>query len=184
MTAHVQVSVSGVAVAAERLAEVTQALLDCVCDALSAANRPVCSCYRALGTPVIIQCCECEEDEGSGELSVHLTRVFDADPESLNEIQRVRPCRGGGIAAQLRFVLARCRPVIDERGELPDHAVLDDVAVEQMRDVELLWRALTCCPDQRLRVDDVSVDLSEPGNCSVIYADVTVEMSIPAPPEV
>jgi hypothetical protein len=32
-------------------------------------------------------------------------------------------------------------------------------------------------------IDDVSADLSDPGTCSVIYADVTVMVSLPALPD-
>lgn len=166
---------------ASTITETVQALLSCVCDALVEDGRPVCSCYQAIGTPVILQCCECEDGTSNGELSVHVRRVFDAD-QDLIEVQRTRPCSRGMLAAQLRFVLARCRPIIDEHGELPSHEEITDYAEDQVRDIEIMWRALTCCPDGlRIRVDDISVDLSEPGTCSVVYADVTVEIALPKP---
>ena len=164
------------------ITEASSRLLDCVCDALSDDLRPVCSCYQSLGTPVIFQCCECEDVEGNGELSIHVQRLFDADPNTLDEVQRVRPCRGGTTAARVRLVLARCRPTINSQGELPAHDVLTEYSENQMRDIEVMWRALTCCTDLHLRVDDISVDLSEPGTCSIIYADATVEVTVPPLP--
>lgn len=157
-------------------------ILDCVCDALALDGRPVCKCYQALGTPVIMDCCECDDDGTNGEVSVHFRRLFDADPETSNEVQRVRPCRGGVTAAQFRVVLARCRPIIDEQGNLPDPEEITDAANDQIRDAELLWQSLACCSGLSLRIDDISVDLSEPGMCSIIYADLTAVVRVPALP--
>lgn len=166
---------------AKTLSQVAQTLLDCVCDALSADLRPVCECYQALGTPVILSCCDCD-DEANGELSIHFRRLFDADPSTLLENQRVRPCKGGATAAQFRLVLARCRPILNDKGELPPKDEITDAANDQIRDTELMWQALACCSELDLRIDDISADLSEPGMCSIIYADVTVAMTVPALP--
>ena len=78
-------------------------------------------------------------------------------------------------------MIARCRPIINEKGELPDPEDITDAANDQMRDVELLWQSLACCSGLELRIDDVSADLSEPGMCSIIYADITVAFSGPPP---
>jgi hypothetical protein len=162
------------------LSEASEALLACVEDALTADLRPVCRAYHAVGTPVIATCCECE-DGSDGELSVHFRRIFDADAAGLDEVRRVHPCRGGVIAAQFRIVLARCIPVIDDHGQVPAPELVTEKAHEQMTDANLMWRALTCCPDLRLRVDDISVDLGPMGGCSIVFADVTVEVRVPAP---
>lgn len=154
----------------------------CVCDAFSADMRPVCKCYQALGTPVILTCCECDDEGNNGEVSIHFRRLFDADSASLDEVRRVRPCRGGTTAAQFRIVVARCRPIINEHGELPPPEDITEAANDLLRDIELLWQSLACCSDMNLRIDDVSADLSEPGTCSVVYADLTVAVSVPALP--
>lgn len=168
---------------AANLSETAQNLLMCVCAALDLDQRGVCSCYTSLGIPVIADCCTCDDEGTNGEVSLHFRRLFDADPQTLNETQRVRPCRGGVMAAQYRIVIARCRPIVNEHGEIPPHDELEDAAIDQMRDAELLWQALACClEDVHFRIDDVSADLSEPGMCSLIYADVTVEVSVPALP--
>lgn len=161
---------------ADGLHATAQTLLDCVCDALSAAGRPVCRCYRTIGAPLIQSCCECDTNGTSGELSIHFRRMFDAEASNLIEVQRVRPCRGGVIAAQFRLVLARCAPVLDEHGELPATEDLEDSAEGQMTDLELLWSSLVCCPDLTLRVDDISADPIPTGGCSLVYADVTVSV--------
>lgn len=170
---------------ADRLAVVADRLLQAVSDALSDDLRPVCKVYQTHGIPVIFQCCECDDpdlgDEANGEISVHFRRMFDADASSLDEVRRIRPCRGGVVAAQFRMVLARCRPIIDEKGEIPDPSVLTEHTDDQLRDVELMWQALSCS-GMDLRIDDISADLSEPGTCSVIYADVTVQVQIPPLP--
>lgn len=166
------------------LQETSSRLVHCVCEAFKLDLRPVCRCYQALGTPVILDCCDCDDEGTNGEVSIHFRRLFDADASTLDEVTRVRPCRGGTLAAQFRIVVARCRPIIDERGELPDPQDITDSANDQMRDVELLWQSLACCSGLDLRIDDVSADLSEPGLCSIIYADLTVSISVPPLPEV
>lgn len=168
---------------ADGLYDTAQTLLDCVCDALSAAGRPVCKCYRSFATPFIRSCCECDTDGTNGELSVHFRRMFDADASSLIEVQRVRPCKGGVVAAQFRLVLARCAPVLDERGELPPVEDLEDTAEGQMMDLEMFWTALTCCTGLELRVDDVSTDPIPTGGCSLVFADVTVAVRPAGVPE-
>ena len=167
----------------DRLTVVADRLLEAVSDALSADLRPVCKVYQTHGVPVIFQCCECEDDnlEANGEVSIHFRRMFDADPATLEEVRRVRPCRGGVTAAQFRIVLARCRPIIDENGEIPSPEERTEHTADQLRDIELLWRGLSCS-GMSLRIDDISADLSEPGTCSITYVDVTVEVSIPALP--
>lgn len=168
---------------ANRLNDVAALLLQAVSDALSDDLRPVCKVYQTHGTPVIFQCCECEGDdpEANGEISIHFRRLYDADASSLDEVRRIRPCRGGVTAAQFRLVLARCRPIINERGEIPPPEVLTEHTEDQLRDIELLWQGLACSGVD-LRIDDISADLSEPGTCSITYVDVTVQVQIPALP--
>lgn len=172
------------AVVADYLAVVAERLLVAVSDALSADLRPVCKVYQTHGTPVIFQCCNCDGcGEGSnGEISIHFRRMFDSEGLSLSEVQRIRPCKGGTTAAQFRIVLARCRPIINEKGELPSPEELTDHTQDQLRDVELLWQSIACS-GLAIRIDDISADLSEPGTCSVIYADVTAEVRIPRLPD-
>jgi len=162
------------------LAGAAETLLSAVSDALSDDLRPVCKAYQTHGIPVIYMCCECDE-EANGEVSIHFRRLFDADPSTLDEVRRIRPCHGGVTAAQFRIVLARCRPIINEKGEIPEPEVLTDHADDQLRDIELLWQSLACT-GMDVKIDDVSADLSDPGNCSVSYADVTVQVQIPALP--
>jgi hypothetical protein len=165
------------------LAGVANRLLTAVSDALSDDLRPVCKAYQTHGIPVIFQCCECDDDneEANGEISIHFRRLFDADPSTLEEVRRIRPCHGGVTAAQFRIVLARCRPIIDEHGAIPPPEELTDHTQDQLRDIELLWQSLACT-GMEVKIDDVSADLSDPGNCSVSFADVTVLVQIPALP--
>jgi hypothetical protein len=170
---------------ASTLATVADRLLTAVSDALSDDLRPVCKVYQTHGIPVIFQCCECEDpdlgDEANGEISIHFRRLFDADSSTLDEVRRVRPCRGGVTAAQFRLVLARCRPIINEHGEIPSPEELTEHTQDQLRDAELIWQGLACS-GMNVRIDDVSADLSDPGTCSVMFADITVEVSVPALP--
>lgn len=160
------------------LQDVSQALLSTVTAALSNALRPVCKSYTSLGTPVILTCCDCDEMGTNGEISVHFRRLFDAESSTLIEVQRVRPCRGGVTAAQFRLVLARCSPIIDSHGELPSADEFTEAADDQMEDVQLIWQSLATS-GLALRIDDISIDLGEPGMCSIVLADVTVAVGVP-----
>lgn len=170
---------------ADRLVTVADRLLMAVADALSDDLRPVCKAYQTHGIPVIFECCQCDDpdlgEDANGEISIHFRRLFDADLSTLEEVRRIRPCRGGVTAAQFRLVLARCRPVINEKGEIPPPETLTEHTEDQLRDVELMWQSLACS-GMDVRIDDVTADLSDPGPCSVIYADVTVQVQIPALP--
>jgi hypothetical protein len=166
---------------ADSLAAVADILLNAVADALSADQRPVCKKYQTHGIPVIFMCCECDDEGANGEVSIHFRRLFDANPSTLEEVRRIRPCKGGVTAAQFRIVLARCRPIINEQGEIPPPEVLTDHTLDQLRDIELLWQSLACAGID-VKIDDVSADLSDPGNCSVSFADVTVQVQVPALP--
>lgn len=161
------------------LQAVADELLRAVSDALETALRPVCKAYTSLGTPLILTCCDCDDDGTNGEVSIHFRRLFDADASSLTEIQRVRPCKGGVTAASFRIVLARCSPIVNNQGELPEPEEFTDAANDQMYDSEIMWQALASCGVE-LRIDDVSVDLGEPGMCSVVFVDVTAAVRIPA----
>ena len=167
---------------AARLNEVAETLLTCVEDALADDLRPVCKVYQTHGIPVIFQCCECDDpelgEEANGELSIHFRRLFDADPSTLDEVKRIRPCKGGVTAAQFRIVLARCRPIISGEGTLPPPEELTAHTEDQLRDAELLWQALACC-GMDIRVDDLSADLSDPGMCSIMFVDVTIQVQVP-----
>jgi len=169
----------------DALAVVADRLLTAASDALSDDLRPVCKVYQTHGIPVIFMCCECEDEElgeeANGEISIHFRRLFDADASTLDEVRRIRPCKGGATAAQFRLVLARCRPIIDENGNLPPYETLTDHTGDQLRDVELLWQGLACS-GMDLRIDDISADLSDPGTCSVIFVDITVQVQVPPLP--
>ena len=167
------------------LAGAANEILSAVSDALSADLRPVCKAYQTHGIPVIFQCCECADpelgEEANGEISIHFRRLMDADPATLDEVRRIRPCHGGTTAAQFRLVLARCRPILNEKGEIPLPETLTDHTEDQLRDVELLWQSLACS-GLAIRIDDISADLSDPGNCSVTFVDLTIQVQIPALP--
>ena len=170
---------------ADALYDTADALLACAADALAADERPVCKTYQTHGIPIIFMCCECADEdapeEANGELSIHFRRLFDAEANSFDEVRRIRPCKGGVTAAQFRLVLARCRPTIDEKGEIPPPEELTEHTEDQLRDAELLWQGLACC-GMDIRIDDLSADLSDPGNCSVMFVDLTVQVQIPELP--
>lgn len=153
-------------------------LLQCVCQRLTDQERPACACFATVGPPVIALCCECEEDT-SGELTIHLERLYDADPETLAQVTtRVHPCRRSVTAADLTIILTRCYPMVDENGEMPESAEQDSAATLLHNDVSDVYAALICgCSDIRLVVQEVAVDSMPEAGCAVLAARVSVEVA-------
>lgn len=152
-------------------------LLDCVCDALATAGRPVCSCYATIGAPIIANCCECATDT-TGEAVISFERMYEADPQTLLQVDRVRPCKGGIKVAEFNLFVSRCYPTLDEQGNLPTPEEQDEAALNLNTDVEIVWHALTCCGhDSPLRVIEIVVDSDPEGGCSALSARVAVEVT-------
>lgn len=151
-------------------------LLSCICDALADAERPVCSCYATIGPPVIgANCCECEKGS-TGEATVHFEQMYDADPSSLQQVNRIHPCRQSTLAADLTVVVTRCYPTLDESGQFPDTHVVDEVTGEMHADVSTVYQALVCCVETRMLIRSVAVDSMPEAGCSALAARVTVEV--------
>lgn len=161
-------------------------LLSCVCDALTAADSPVCACYATVGSPNAVLCCECADDDSyggdgsvSGEATANLVQVYDADPNDLSQVNRVHPCSRSTTAADIALVVTRCYPMVNEAGEMPDTESQDLAALSMHADVETVWKALTCgCNDSRLIVRNVAVNAPPDGGCAILGALVTVEVRI------
>lgn len=166
---------------AEDISTTSDLLLDCVCTALSTAGRPVCECYTTVGDPMIAICCECDPGV-SGEVSIHLDRLYEVDPTTLLSVFRVRPCKRGTVAGDFVIVLTRCWPTVNEAGEIPDTEDQDAGARDLHDDAAIVWNALACCTGLRLLINEISVDAPPQAGCSILTARVTAEL-IPRPPQ-
>lgn len=167
----------------EHLDAVITRLVACGCEALAAAERPVCDCGTVIGNPVLgpEKCCECTEGT-SGALIGTLERIFDASNVDLSEVIRIHPCRLGTVAADVSLLLARCYPTINEKGETPDLVDTTVAASELQVDAAILWTALVCCAKDSgfaLRMRQVVVESDPLGGCSQVIAQVTVELKQP-----
>lgn len=152
------------------------ALLTCVCDGLATAGRPVCDCYSVVGDPMVAICCECDTGV-SGEATIHFNELYEVDQNTFEEIVRVRPCRGGTLAADFTVNVSRCYPTIQEDGSFPSPEDQEAAAKELNEDVATIYRALSCCTGLRLAVRGVSVESSPQAGCALLTALVTVEVS-------
>lgn len=158
--------------------ELAESLLSCVCVALEEAGRPACSCGKVVGPPVVrTPCCECDGTPGvTGDLTINFETKYPADPETLDRVTRVYPCRRGTAnAADFTLVLTRCYPTVQEDLQLPSPEEWDEATEEFHEDVDIMWKALTCCPGVRLRWRDLVVTSDPEGGCSYLAARVTVE---------
>lgn len=160
------------------LNDTTRELLACLCEALDTAERPSCACYATIGPPVVGLCCECETG-ATGETTVHVEQVYDADPETLQQVTRIHPCRRSTTAADITLVVTRCYPMLDEQGNMPSEDVQNAAATSMHDDLAVVWKALTCgCSDVRLTVRNISVDAMPDAGCSILAARVTAEVRL------
>ncbi len=162
-----------------------RALLGCVCDALETAERPVCACYATVGPPVVGMCCSCGTDGYSGESSttgeatIHVEQIYDADPNTLTQVARIHPCSRSTTAVDLTIIVTRCYPTLDESGNMPPTDDQDEAALAMHDDLDTVWKALTCgCSDVRLTIRNLSVDAMPDAGCAVLAARVTAEVRI------
>lgn len=159
---------------AKSITATRQDLLDCVCDALAEAGRPVCECYGTIGSPMVSNCCECEEGV-SGEVSVSFAALREASPETLRQVTRIRPCKGGIVVAEFHIILSRCFPTLTEEGEVPDKEEQTQAAYDIEHDVSVIWNALTCCLERDLErtIDEFQVENDPTGGCSYLAIRVS-----------
>jgi hypothetical protein len=159
------------------LKTVMDTILACVCDALSEADRPPCSCHPTIGPPVIGLCCECDEEGSTGDLTISFEDRYPAAPDTLQRVQRVYPCRRGTEAVDLLLVLTRCFPRVDDSGNMPTENELKEASDDLHDDADVIWRAINCCPGIRLMWRGLAVDSMPEAGCSAIAARITVEVT-------
>lgn len=150
--------------------------LSCVCIALEEAARPACQCYPTIGEPLWRPCCECGDTGTSGELTASLETMYPIDGNTLLPSPRIEACRKGPWGADIALDLTRCFPTLQEDGELPPQDEVGTAAREMHDDADIIRRALTCCPDLRLRWRSLGVDLDPNGGCSKLTARITVAL--------
>lgn len=162
-------------------------ILACVCEALEEASRPVCACYSSVGPPMGVLCCSCDGEDTdyygptttTGSAVVYLEQVYDAAPDTLEQVTRIHPCSRSTTAADLTILVTRCYPTIGADLQPPDTDQVDEAATLMHEDVTTVWKALTCgCSGIRLRVQGVGVNAAPEGGCAALAARVTVEVRI------
>lgn len=156
------------------LNDVVDTALACVCEKLTEAGRPACNCYPVVGAPVMSFCCECGAPGQSGELRAYVENLYPVDGSTLFASPRIETCRRGPWAVDLALSLSRCHPTIDEQGNLPDPADLEQAARDLHTDIEIIRKALTCCDGIRLVWRSLGVENDPEGGCSEITARVTI----------
>lgn len=165
---------------ADSLDLTARTLLACVGEALEDAQRPVCASYATVGPPVIgpMNCCECGGGQ-TGEATINFERLYDANPETLQQVTPVHPCKRTVTVADFSIVLTRCYPRIDESGQMPSPDEVDEASALLHEDVRDIYAALTCtCSGYRLIVQEVAVNAMPEAGCSVIASRVSVEVDL------
>lgn len=155
---------------------IARAVLDCACDAFVTAQKPLCGCYATVGVPVVASCCECEAG-ATGHAILQVEQIYEVDQNLDPVTSRIVSCRKGARAVDLTIWITRCYPTIDESGELDNDAV--DVAASDVHDdMDILYRAFTCCYEGRLKIRRVAIDSDPAAGCSLIVGQVTVEVPL------
>lgn len=146
-------------------------LIACVCDALEAAERPVCICGKTVGTPVIGlgQCCDCssaDDPDAGGQASIHFERMYPAEKTAngIQQVERLENCKPGGTAADLQITVTRCYPRLDEQGNPPTLDETSPYADDLNADMTTVWKALRCC-GQDIMFRESAVRTDPDGGC-------------------
>lgn len=176
-------------VVADNIDTTARAILACVCEALAnneaesdEDKNPVCACYATIGPPIVGgNCCECDIEDsdvkGVGEATIHFERLYDADPNTFEQVPRIHPCKRGFTVADFSINVTRCYPMFNEDGSTPDIEDQDGAATDMHADVQTVYKALTCgCTDYSLVVQEVAVGAMPEAGCSVLGARITVEV--------
>lgn len=168
--------------AAPDLSTALQSLIDCVCAALSDAERGVCACGMTVGPPAIGpgQCCDCDCGDGcgtGGQVSGNLERVYPADGPLLQPDTRLENCRPSVTAADFTIVVTRCYPTVDEQGNMPDLETTSEFSDNLHTDLGLVWNALKCCGSP-IVFRESAVDSDPDGGCSAFAVRVTVPVTL------
>lgn len=141
------------------LDEIRQALIDC--------DRPDLSTwYVGIGEIPLDDCC--------GLLVVQPTNVY-RYVEFPGEWAAREYCAHGDIAVSLNVILARCIPVLDDRGRAPSPDSLTNAHASVMTDAAVIWsRANGDLPDGWLR-SGVSQTFGGPlGGCVIVETQFTI----------
>lgn len=122
----------------DRLGKLTEALLDCACEALSQTRCGCPDCrFVAAGTVAWDRCCD------GGQLWVGVERLFTYE-RFPTPIATPTNC-SAQLAADLTVTVLRCAPVPDENGNAPSPAVLSAAALGIYEDMEAVMRGVLCC---------------------------------------
>lgn len=154
-------------------------VLLCLVDALEASGRAVCGSGITVGSPVLgpTACCEdCACGGPGGQLSGQLVRLYPADSATFGQQVRIENCVPGAVAADLAFTLARCHPVINEKGVPPSLDAVAPFADGALDDAQIMWLAFQCgCIDGlKVVIRDISVQAPPEGGCSAVGVSITV----------
>ena len=157
-----------------------QRLLACTHERLVLLGRPVCVSAATVGQPVIASCCECTTGV-SGELWGGLLRLYRGDRTTGTDAQARKPCVPVTWWAQYQITLARCFPVLDEQGELPDATERSNAARDLHADAAAIQQAIHCCDlPEPAYLESINVQSDPTGGCSLLVATVRVPVSTSA----
>lgn len=139
-----------------------------VLDALQNAGRaPITTTYVGVGGIALDDCC--------GSLIVvpeTVLRSTTFPAENANE----ENCIGGQIVLQFVVLLARCVPVLDDRGRAPSMDALNTAHRAILEDAAIVWNAIGCAdlPDEWERALLRQTFTGAEGGCVAVETRVTI----------
>lgn len=130
--------------------DVAELVLDCVCEKMDSlkdedptyAGCP-CVTYVSPGEPAFDTCCQSCDGSAHGQLTVQIEDVFPSDNFPSGG-QFAFPCKPASWVVQVKVVVARCVPTIDEQGHI-DPAAQSEAALLLATDLYAALQAITCC---------------------------------------
>jgi hypothetical protein len=179
------------------LHDLTQAVLTCVCQALTDAaaeveGQPGCPCRACVvaGAPAWDGCEDPCSGGAGGQLTVHVARLWPSTdfPSRDQEVRGLRGCAPPPTtAAELVVTLLRCAPTLDDRGCPPTCEAMAAAARVTHVDAVTVYNALICClpgtagPRGRRFVMGEGKIVGPQGGCVGVEQRVTVALPGCAP---
>lgn len=131
---------------------------------------------KTIGDPVIMPGAGC----GGDELWGNFLQAHQGNAQNGAQVRNRKPCAPGLWYAQYRITLARCFPMLDARGNVPDPQDRSEAAVELHADAAAIQTALNCYGglEEPPYVESINVVNDPTGGVSRVIATVRAPVSM------
>jgi len=126
----------------ERIFDLAEVILDCVCLRLGQDRCPSRTCVYPGVEIAHDNCCS---GETQGQLTINLVRLFSSRSFPVESIGVPNNCNDPLTVAEFNVEITRCAPGPDNQGNPPTCEQQENTARQNMRDAVAVRDGVTCC---------------------------------------